>query len=121
MEKVYYQPDLTPKEWESNVLLGNQVYKALKNAKSDFPEKSIIAYEENDIEDIQIVDDGLEFFLRNNLPINGFTRGEFVEYIVDESSDELELSDYIQMISETDEELKDRCINIYDYKLRNND
>ncbi len=54
---IYYQPILTPQEWESGVLNSFDVYRELKNAKGDFPKHTIAAYEDGDIEEPRFIDD----------------------------------------------------------------
>jgi hypothetical protein len=54
---MYFQPILTPKEWESGELSSFMVYREFKNAKADYPKHTIAAYGDGDIENPTFVDD----------------------------------------------------------------
>jgi len=56
-KEIFYQPILSREEWESGDLSSFMVYRNLKNAKADFPNHTIAAYEEGDIEEPTFVDD----------------------------------------------------------------
>lgn len=53
---VIFQPILTDTEWAASELSSFMVYRELKNAKKDFPNKEIGAYFFDDIEDPTFVD-----------------------------------------------------------------
>ncbi len=50
MEKVYYQPILTEKEWGETDLHSFEVYHTYEHAKKDFPNNIIGAYSGDEIE-----------------------------------------------------------------------
>jgi hypothetical protein len=56
-KEIYYQPILTPEEWETGELSSFMVYREFKNAKTDYPKHQIAAFEEGDIEEPTFVDD----------------------------------------------------------------
>ena len=56
-KQIYYQPILTSDEWNSGELSSFMVYRYLSNAKADYPNHTIAAYEVGDIEDPTFVDD----------------------------------------------------------------
>lgn len=55
-EMIYYQPNLTEKEFIENDLYSFQIYLQKENAQKDFPNSEIIQYKENDIEDFSVID-----------------------------------------------------------------
>ena len=60
--KVYYQPKLTEKEFIENDLYSFEVFKSKAKAQKVFPNKEIIEYRGDDIENPTFVDD--QFFAR---------------------------------------------------------
>jgi hypothetical protein len=52
---IYYQPDLKDEEWGVK-LFSFQVYDSKANAQKDFPEREILEYTENGIENPTFVD-----------------------------------------------------------------
>lgn len=55
--EIYYQPKLSDKEWEQGDLYSFEVFKSKEKAKKLFPNKEIIEYKGNDIENPTFVDD----------------------------------------------------------------
>jgi hypothetical protein len=70
MKNIYYQPILSPEEWEEGDLSSFMVYRELKNAKADYPNHIIAAYEEGDIEEPTIIDDDNEDDMTRNFYVD---------------------------------------------------
>jgi len=61
MKKVYYQPNLSDKEWYANKWFNTiDVYHSFDNAKRDFPNAEIGAYSGDDIENPNFIDENEE-------------------------------------------------------------
>jgi hypothetical protein len=57
MKTVFYQPILTDTEFAQQELASFMVYRSFENAKKDFPDKTIGAFTEDEIEEPTFIDD----------------------------------------------------------------
>ena len=57
MEQIIFQPVLTVEEWESGDLFSFMVYRKYENAREDYPNHTIAAYDISEIVDPTFVDD----------------------------------------------------------------